>query len=187
MRQGWTEGGAEAGRRGHLGDTGLSMLVTVISLLVTALLVVIVLKATAGSPAASSSGTSSPVAQADAVQAQQNLDTGLTTARTEEATGQAVVDPSMLQSANPSITFTTSPSTGPGTVSVDSAVGGPVTMAAGSSGHVCWEVWSSTAGGTWFGMRTGQSSCPAPDPSTSPSSVLPTSGVTWRQGSFPTA
>ena len=169
-------------------DAGLSMLATVISLLVAALLVLLVVKATltTGTGTGTASAPSPQVALADATEAQQNLATGLSTARSAAAGGLASVDPSALEAADPNLTFTSGPSTDPGTLSVDSSPGGAVTLAARASDGTCWDVWSSTNGGTWYGAQTGQASCPAADPTTTPpAGPVSSSTVGWQQGSFP--
>jgi hypothetical protein len=169
-------------------DAGLSMLVTVISLLLSALLVLLVLKATitTGTGTGTASAPSAQVALADATEAQQNLATGLSTARSAADGGLASVDPSALESADPNLTFTSGPSTAPGTLSVDSSPGGAVTLAARASDGTCWDVWSSTTGGTWYGAQTGQASCPAADPTSAPTAGPVSSyAVGWQQGSFP--
>jgi len=171
-------------------DAGLSMLVTVISLLVSALLVLVVLKATvtSGSGTGTAAAPSPQVAAADAAEAQQNLANGLTTARAAAGGGLGTIDPAALQAADPSLTFTSAPSTAPGTLSVDSSPGGAVTLAARSTDGTCWDVWESATGGTWYGAQTGQASCPAADPSTTPPpGPLSSYAVGWQQGSFPTA
>ncbi|MGD0881427.1 MAG: hypothetical protein ABSB09_07655 [Acidimicrobiales bacterium] len=175
-------------------DRGLSMVVTAASLMITALLVLVALKAT-GISGSSGSGTSSDtpneaVAAADATEVQQNLASGLTSAEQADAGGQGA-QPATLQASNPSISFASGPSTGPGTVSVASTVAGTgtgtaVTLTALASDGTCWVVWWSPSGGTWYGAQTGQSSCTAPSPSNVPTAgPVSTSSIGWQQGSYP--
>ncbi|MGA2835397.1 MAG: hypothetical protein ABSF84_02250 [Acidimicrobiales bacterium] len=171
-------------------DRGLSMVVMAASLLVTAVLVLFAIKATgttgssgAGPPSDTPSGA---VSTADATEAQQNLATGLTSAEQSGASGQAV-DPATLQESNPSIDFTSGPSTGPGAVSVASTTAGSaVALTARAADGTCWVVWWSPTGGTWYGAQTGQSSCTAPSPSTIPAAgPVSSSSIGWQQGSYP--
>lgn len=105
------------------GEGGFSTIATVLVLLIVAGGGALLLGTTLGS----GNGTSSPgsssgpgVAQADRVQAQQSLSTGLEAAQTaaETAGGLSAVSPSALESSDPSITFVDGPSSGPTTVSV---------------------------------------------------------------------
>jgi hypothetical protein len=108
------------GRRGR-DDTGLSMLFTVISLLITALLILFALSTMFGSSNGSTKLSNQPgVALADDLTAQQTLQTSLTTAdaQASESGGYGAVTPDALGTANPSITYVAGPSTSPTTVSV---------------------------------------------------------------------
>ncbi len=116
------------GRLCRVGEDGFSMITTMLSLVVAALALALVLGTTLHSSGPSSPGVANApgVAQADRLQAQQALSTGLTAARTVAAGagGFAGVTPSELESSNPSISFVSGPSTGPSTVSVAVAAGG---------------------------------------------------------------
>ncbi len=171
-------------------DRGLSMVVTAIGLLITAVLVLFSLKATgitgSSGPGSSADTQSGAVSAADATQVQQNLSMGLTSAEQTSVGGQTA-SPATLQASNPSIDFTSGPSTDPGTVSVASTTAGAaVTLTARASDGTCWVIWWSPTGGTWYGAQTGQTSCTAPSPSVTPTtgSVADTS-IGWQQGSYP--
>ncbi len=169
-------------------DDGWSMLVTVISLLVTALLVLLVLKATA-SPGSSGGSAPQAVGAADSAQAQQSLSGALSTLQQVDAGGQGSVDPATLEAADPSLTFTGAPSTGPTTVSVaPSADGSSVAFADRSSDGTCWFVWWSATTGSWFGAMTSQTACPAPALGGAPTpGPVSSSAIGWQTGSFPPA
>jgi len=172
---------------GSTGDDGLSLLVTALSLLVAALVVLVVLKATASPGSGAAKGPLTPVAAADTTQAQQSLGEALSTIQQVDPSGQGSVDPATLESANPSLTFTGSPSSGPSTVSVGSSPdGSSATFADRSSDGTCWFAWWSTTAGTWYGAQTSQSSCAASGLSGAPTAG-PVSSTTigWQQGAFP--
>jgi hypothetical protein len=178
----------------HRDDAGLSMIATALSLVAVALLVLVGVKATLGSSSASSTGSSvhQPVSAADDAQAQQNLETALTTAATASAgTGSYVgLDASTLQAAQPSISFVDGASTGPGTVSVASTSdgSGSVTLAARGADGTCWFAWRSPQAGTLYGAQTGGGACAAQpiEPTPNPGTVSSTS-IGWQAGSFPAA
>jgi len=171
-------------------DQGLSLLVVAFGLIITALLVLWVAKATLSSGSGSPSNSPDrPASAADAIQAQQNLSTAFTSVRLAAAGGQAAPDASALQAADPALTFTSGASTGPGTISVATTTDGTgAALAARSSNATCWIMWWSPTGGTWFGAQTGQASCTAPvlDSTPVPSPVTIAS-IGWQQGLFPTA
>jgi type II secretory pathway pseudopilin PulG len=177
------------------GDSGFSMIATLLSLVAVALLTALLLGSTFHSGSASSgTAQNQEVALADSIQAQQSLSTGLHAATDAAAASGdfASVDAATLAAAEPSVTFVSGPSTGPTTVSV--ATGstsdgtGDVTLADRSSDGTCWVVWSSPSSPTWYGAQTGQGSCTAPVLSASPV-ASPVSGSTigWQQGAFPGA
>jgi hypothetical protein len=183
--------GARAGsprpRRRSTDDHGLSLLVTAVGLLISALLVLLVLKPTVGSGSGSGSTNSTPhpVAVADAALAQQNLSGAFATLQQVDAGGQGSVEAPTLQAADPSLDFTTGPSSAPATLSVTpSADGTSVALADRSSDGTCWVVWWSSSTGAWYGAQTAQPSCTAPSASGGP---VTSSGIGWQQGSFPTA
>ena len=169
-------------------DHGLSLLITAISLLVSALLVLLVLEATASSDPGPKPGTRAPAAAADATLAQQNLSAGLSAAALADAGGQGSLDAATLQAGGPAPAFTQGPSTGPGTVSVTPAPdGNSVTLVARSTDGTCWAVWWSPDAATWYGAQSGQSSCTAPALSVAPSAgSVSNAGFGWQQGAFPT-
>ncbi|MGO8872226.1 MAG: hypothetical protein ACLQPH_12655 [Acidimicrobiales bacterium] len=178
-------------------DAGMSMVVTVLSMMATAVLVALLL----GTMLDSSSGSSSKqgidnapgVAMATGEQAQQSLQTGLSTAASAAgaAGGLGSVDAAQLSAANPSITFVNGPSTDATTVSVAVAPGpggeaGSITLAARASDGTCWLVWSSAGSATWFGAQTGLSSCTAPQLATAPTpGPVSSTAIGWNSGSFP--
>ena len=173
------------------GDHGVSMLLTAISLLISALLILLVLKATAGSASGPGSTNSLPrtVATADTGLAQQNLAGALATLQQVDAGGRGSVDAATLQAADPSLTFTSGPSSAPDSVSVTpGADGTSVTLADRSSDSTCWVVWWSSTTGAWYGAQTAQRSCTAPARSgVPPPGPVTSAGIGWQQGSFPTA
>ena len=167
------------------------MVVIVISLAITAILVALLLGTTLKSGSNSSTNvTNAPgVAQAAAIQAQQNLSSALTAADTAASTGgYGSLTASALSASDPSISFVTGPSSDPATVSVavTGGGGGSVTLADRSTDGTCWLVWKSAASATWFGAQTDLLSCTAPalDSAPSPGAVSSTS-IGWQQGSFP--
>jgi hypothetical protein len=172
-------------------DDGLSMVVTLASLVVVALLVLVGLKSTFGSGTTSGSSVHQPVSAADDAQAQQSLSTALTTAATAASGAGSYVglDATALQAAEPSLTFVDGPSTEPDTVSVASTSdgSGSITLAARASGGTCWFVWRSPQAGTWYGAQTGSGACAAQpvEPTPNPGMVSSTS-IGWQQGTFPT-
>lgn len=169
-------------------DQGLSLLVVAFGLIVTALLVLWVAKATLSSGSGSPfHGSDQSAADADAIRAQQNLSTALTSVRLAAAGGEGIPNASALQAAEPAMTFTSEASTSPGTISVATTTDGTGTaLAARSSNATCWIMWWAPTGGTWFGAQTGQASCTAPvlDSAPIPSPVTSTS-IGWQQGIFP--
>ncbi len=119
------------------GDDGFSMIATALGLLATAVLTAILLGTMLNSNGSSSGGASGEpgVAEAKAIQAQQTLAIGLTTAETAavSAGGYGALQPSTLTASNPSITFVSGPSTNANTLSM-AVVGGSVDQAGSSGG-----------------------------------------------------
>ena len=184
-----------AGTRRHAGDSGFSMIATMLSMVAVALLVALLVGSSFHSgPTASGTAANPEVALADSVQAQQSLSTGLHAAQDAAAStgGLGSVDAATLSAAEPSVTFIAGPSTGPTTVSV--ATGsttdgtGEVTLTDRSSDGTCWVVWSSPSSTTWYGAQTGQSSCTAPALSGPPTpGAVSASAIGWQSGAFPAA
>jgi hypothetical protein len=191
-------------------DSGLSMVVTVLSMGITAILVALLLSKTftSGSSSDTSINNAPGVALATAVQAQQTLSTALTTVATVASTnGYDAVTASALSASNPSITFVSGPSSSPTTVSVSTAGGvgsvdgisgigaggdgtsgggGSVTLADRSTSGTCWLVWKSAGSPTWYGAQTGASSCTAPALASAPlAGPVTSAAVGWQPGSFP--
>ncbi len=169
-------------------DRGFSLVVVAFGLVITALLVLWVAKATLSSRSGSPSGSpDQQSAAADAIQAQQNLSTALTSVRLAAIDGQATPDAAAIQLGNPALSFTSEASTGPGTISLAATTDGAgAALAARSSDGTCWIIWWTPTDGTWFGAQTGQRSCAAPvliSPPT-PTAVTSTS-IGWQQGIFP--
>jgi hypothetical protein len=98
------------------------MIATMLGMVATALLVLLLLGTTlhSGSTANTSISNAPGVSQADDLQAQQSLSTGLTSVATMAAGGAGMggVSVASLSAANPSITFVSGPSSSPSTVSV---------------------------------------------------------------------
>jgi hypothetical protein len=184
------------------------MLVTTISLLVTALLVLLALTTMFKSSNGSTKLSNQPgVGLADDLQAQQSLQTTLTasSALVAGAGGYGGVTAASLSESNPSITYVSGPSSSADTVSVatsdataDSGSGiggdgsdqnsggsGSMTLAAWSSSGNCWLIWTG-GGATWFGEQTGLTSCVAPALASPPVAGTPSStAIGWRLGAFP--
>jgi hypothetical protein len=177
-------------------DEGFSMIVTMLSLVIGAVLVALLLGKTLGSSTTSGTSiTNAPgVSEADSLQAKQSLSIGLTAAVTAATAsgGFATVTSADLSQANPSIHFVTGPSASPSTVSVATAAtgggdgGGSITMAAHAADGTCWLVWKSDQGATWYGAQSDLASCTAPVLSSSPTpEPVSSSTIGWQQGSFP--
>jgi len=178
-------------------DGGFTMVATMLSMVIGALLVALLLGKTLGSSSTSSTSISNApgISEADSLQAQQSLSTGLTAAATAAAAsgGYATLTSADLSQANPSIHFVTGPSAGSSTVSVATTAagggegggGGSITMAARASDGTCWLVWRSQSA-TWYGAQSNLASCTAPAISSppTPEPVSP-STIGWQQGSFP--
>jgi hypothetical protein len=177
------------------------MIATVLSLLATALLVAILLSTTlhSGSNSNTSISNAPGVAEADGLQAQQALSTGLSAASTAAAGagGYGAVTTSELSGTEPSVAFVSGPSSNSSTISVgvspaqiQGVTGGPsgsITLADRSADGTCWLVWKSTEA-TWYGAQTGLSSCSAPAIAAAPSpGAVSSSSIGWTQGTFPSA
>ncbi len=183
------------------GDAGFSMIATVLSMVATALLVAILLGTTLHSGGNSDTSVSNApgVAEAEGLQAQQSLTTGMSTAAAAASTGgYAAITPSALSASNPSISFVAGASSSPSVVSVavspgqgtgfDGGSGGSVTMASRSGDGVCWLTWKSANSPTWYGAQSGLASCTAPAIASAPSpGPVSSTAIGWQQGSFPTA
>ncbi|MGD0313334.1 MAG: hypothetical protein ABSC90_12815 [Acidimicrobiales bacterium] len=173
-------------------DAGFSMIATVLSMVATALLVLLLLGTTlhSGSTSNTSISNAPGVGQAEDLLAQQSLSTGLTSVATLSAggAGSGEVSAASLSAANPSISFVSGPSSGPSTVSVavaDTGVGGVsgVSGVSGVGGIVGGTgngagassvtlaarssdgiCWLVWRGGstTFYGAQTHQSTCTAP-------------------------
>ena len=177
------------------------MIATMLAMVIGALLVALLLGKTLGSSTTSSTSISNApgVAEADSLQAQQSLSTGLTAAATAAAAsgGYATLTSADLSQANPSIHFVTGPSTSSSTVSMaTTATGGTggggggggssITMAAHASDGTCWLVWKSDQGATWYGAQSNLATCTAPAISSPPTpEPVSSSTIGWQQGSFP--
>ena len=188
------------------GDGGFSMVATMLSLVAVALLVALLLSSTLHSGTGSSGGISNApgVAEADGIQAQQALDTALSTASAaaSAAGGYGSITPSALSASEPSVAFVTGPTTSSSTVSVAASAatvtagagigsgigtgsGGSVTLADRAADGTCWLVWKS-AQATWYGAQTKASSCTAPVIASAPTAgPVSASAIGWQEGSFP--
>jgi hypothetical protein len=175
------------------------MIATMLSLVATALLVGILLSATLHSGNSSNASISNApgVAEADGLQAQEALSTGLSAASTAAAGagGYGTITPGELSGSEPSATFVSGPSSNPSTISIAvspglqmGVTGGPsgsITLADRSADGTCWLVWRS-AEATWYGAQTDLSSCTAPAMATAPSpGSVSSSSIGWAQGTFP--
>ena len=185
------------------GDEGFSMIATVLSLVATALLVALLLGSTLHSGGTSSSRVANApgVAEADNVQAQQALSTGLTAADAAavQAGGYVSLSPGELSASEPSVTFVAGPSSNASTVSmavgqtqpgsssgVPGNSGGSITLADRSSDGTCWLIWKGGGAGTWYGAQTGLSGCTAPTLATAPGpGPVSSATIGWQQGGFP--
>ena len=171
----------------HRSDAGLSMVVTVLSLMITALLVALLLGTTLTSGSKSKAGVSNApgVALATSLQAQQSLSTGLSSAAAAAATvgGLGSVDAARMTAENPSTDATTvSVAVVPGS----GGEGGSITLAARASDGTCWLVWRSAGAATWYGAQTDLPSCTAPALASAPTpGPVSSSAIGWQPGSFP--
>jgi hypothetical protein len=179
-------------RRSEDVDGGFSMIVTMVSLVIGALLVALLLGKTLGSSSTSNTSiTNAPgVSEADGLEAKQSLSIGLTAAATAAAAsgGYATLTSTDLSQANPSIHFVAGPSAGASTVSVavTPAGDGSITMAADAADRTCWLVWKPDQGATWYGAQSDLASCTAPAISSPPTpEPVSSSTIGWKQGSFP--
>lgn len=177
----------------HRGDDGFSMIATGLSLVATALLTALLLSATLHSGGHSTTSvTNAPgVAQADHLEAQSALSTALSSAEATASTvgGYGSLTPASLSGENPAVGVVAGPSTDASTISMSVSAGtgaGAVTLADRSPDGVCWLVWKSAAGPTWFGAQTHATSCTAPPLSTPPvPGSASASTIGWQPGSFP--
>ena len=181
------------------------MVVTGVSMVVTALLVLIAIEATLGSGHSNpGSASGNPeVSAADHLQAQQSLSTALQAVNAASAGGAggvpglgasgsgsgtgagSGVTVAELSASDPSLTFVAGPSTTATTVSVASE-GGSVTLATRSSDGVCWLVWHAPGSADWYGAQTHAGSCSAPGLSSPPSpGPVSSNAIGWQSGSFP--
>ena len=137
--------------RRNPGDDGLSMIVTGLGLLATAVLTALLLSTMLDSGGTSGSGVSNEpgVAEATALQAQQTLTTGMTTADSaaNNAGGYGSLQPSMLTASDPSITFVSGPSTNSDTLSMAVVAGGGDQSAGGSVAAAAGAIAGSAGGG----------------------------------------
>lgn len=162
------------------------MVTTLVALLVMALLVVVVARATLG-PSATRTATTVPVtplSDARATEARQNLQSALGTLEQTDVDGQGSISVTALRSDNPSLTFTTGPSTGADSISV--AVPGDnssITLAA-RAGDGCWWLWWSGVAVS-YGHSPSAVVCQATTLNTAPTDGPSTLGVTWKSDSFP--
>lgn len=186
---------------GGTGDSGFSMIATMLSLVAAALLVALLLQTTlhSGSTSDTSISNAPGVAAATGLQAQQALDTALSVADAAavEAGGFGGLTASTLSASESSITFVAGPTSSASVVSVSTTssqsggiTGGPtgsITLAARASDGTCWLVWKS-ASATWYGAQTGLASCSAPTLASAPTSgPISAAAIGWQQGAFPTA
>lgn len=197
---------------GNGSDAGFSMIATALSLLATALLVALLLGATlnsGGSTTSSTGAANAPgVAGANDYLAQQALTTALSS-NSAAVAGAGVGGTAGLSAADPSVSFTSGPSTDASTVSVaqstaaatgdpglagitgsavgaGSGTGGSISLADRSADGTCWVVWTAPGSATFYGARTGQSSCTAPVlPSAPAIGPVSSAAIGWQQGSFP--
>ncbi len=181
-------------------DSGFSLVVTAISLLVTALLVLLLLSTAFKSNGGTKLADQPGVGLADDVQAQTSLETALSTAESAAAGsgGYGSLDAAGLAQFEPSLSFVDGPSTSSDSISVaGSASGaiadgasqdtGAVTLAARSSSGRCWLIWKDVSA-TWYGEQTSGSSCVATALASEPTVGTPTSStVGWQQGGFPSS
>jgi hypothetical protein len=168
------------------------MVATMASLAVAAILVVVLLTSTLGSHGNPQLAISNApgVSLADNLQAQQALSTSLTAATTSAAgTGDySSVAPTVLSTANPSITYVAGPSSSSSVVSVaNSSSTGSITLVVRAAGGTCWVVWAGS-GGPWYGAQTGQTSCTAPSLDVAPTaSSVSSTAIGWQHNGFPAA
>jgi hypothetical protein len=170
------------------------MVVTIVSLVVSALLGALLLGTMvhSGSTVKTGVANSPAVAAADGIEAQQALSTGLNAASTAAADigGYGSLQISALSATQPSTSFVSGPSSSASTVSVSISTegDGSITMADRSSDGICWLLWRSTGSAVWYGAQTGLTSCAAPTLASVPTvGPVSSTAIGWQQGSFPAA
>jgi hypothetical protein len=170
-------------------DSGLSMVATAASLVIGALLLAFALTSMFKSTGGSTKLSNAPgVGTADDIAAQQALSTSLTAAGPAAAAagGYGAITAGALETADPSIAYTSGPSTSSSSVSVASSSAG-MTLAVRSSTGSCWLVWDGGSG-VWYGEQTNLPSCTAPALGTAPTAgPVSSSAIGWQQGGFPGA
>jgi hypothetical protein len=176
------------------GEDGFSVIVTMLSLVVSALLIALVLGTTLHSGGSSPSGVDSApgVAMANGIQTQQALTTALGSIATASTTsgGYGSLQPADLTAINPGVHVVAGPSANSSTISMATAStgAGSVTLAALAPDRTCWLIWSSPGSATWYGAQQGLTSCVAPALPMAPTAGPVTStSIGWHQGSFPLA
>jgi hypothetical protein len=194
------------GQLGAREEGQAGVVVLVVSLLIVGVLTAVLLGTTLDGGSNGTAGNPG-VGLASDVQAKASLSEAQTAAQSALAAGGGV-SITGLQAAEPSLQFTSGPSTGPEVISVSAAAasGGGVTVpgagavsvpgaaASGGSGAVlavhstadnCWLVYLGGAV-PWFGEQTGQTSCTAPALSGPPTAgPVSSTAIGWQQGSFP--
>jgi hypothetical protein len=204
---------ASKNRKLSIGGAGFGMVSLVISLGVVAVggavSATVLLGGSSGSSGSLLSGNGSPANRAYDVAAESTLSTAQSAVQTAAiATGYTAISAQTLEGDEPSVQFTSGPSTSNSQVSVASSgaqqpggslgsipavggtsPGGSVTLATYSNSTSgqgsCLFVWM-TQGATWYGAEPGESSCQAAALTSAPQQSSPTSGsIGWAQGTFP--
>ena len=143
------------------GDDGFSMIATGIGLLATAVLTALLLGTMLNSGGSSDGGAANEpgVAEAAALQAQQTLATGLTTADSAAITagGYGSLQPSTLTASNPSITFVSGPSTNSDTLSMAVVAGATAQSAGGGAAAAANAIAAESNSGDGAGTGAGSS------------------------------
>jgi hypothetical protein len=204
---------ATKNRKLSIGGAGFGMVSLVLSLAVVAVGGAIggtvLLGGSSGSNDGLGSGAGSPANRAYDIAAESTLSTAQSTVQTAATTtGYGSITAQSLEFDEPSVQFTSGPSTSDNQVSVASFGGQP---GAGSSGSIpsvggasssgsvtlatfsnstsgqgsCLFVWM-TEGTTWYGAESDQSSCAAPSLASAPQAGAPSSSaIGWAQNAFP--
>lgn len=168
-------------------DSGLSMVATAASLVIGALLLAFALTSMFKSTGGSTRLSNAPgVGTADDLSAQQALSTSLTAAGPAAAAagGYGAITAGALETADPSITYTSGPTNSSSTVSVATSSAG-VTLVTRSATGSCWSVWDGGSG-VWYGEQTNVSSCTAQALGAPPTAgPVSSSAIGWQQAGFP--
>ena len=189
-------------------DSGFSMIVTMLSLLIVSLLFLASMTAMFKGSGGYKLSNEPGIGLADNLQAQEALQTSLMMAESQAVAsgGYGTITPATLSAINASINYVSGPSHNDSTISVATAAGvlntgvpgaesgpsgngpsGSITLAIASPSGVCLLAWKG-AGTSWFGEQLHLTSCQAPVITATPVPGQPTrSTIGWHMGGLPGA